>query len=102
MRATGLYGYSMKSKCNIRQTSDFDDSSHQVQAACYEHVDSLVARFSESVDDVDRMLDRWQDVNVLPREVRRKSRPRGGEFVLCLQLREVRFRDRLRRQVCRT
>ena len=97
-----LYGYSMKSKCNIRQTSDFDDSSHQVQAACYEHVDGLVARLSDSMDDVDRMFDRWQDVNVLLGEVRRKGRPRGGEFVLCLQLREVRFRDRLRRQVCRT
>ena len=97
-----LYGHSMKSKCNIRQTSDFDDSSHQVQAACYEHVDSLVARFSEFVDDVYCMLDRWQDVNVLLGEVRHKGRPRGGELVLRLQLREVRLRDRLRRQVCRT
>ena len=102
MRATDLYGYSMKSKCNIRQTGDFDNSSHQVQAACYEHIDGLVARLSKSVDDVDRMFDRWQDVNVFLREVWRKGCPSGGELVLCLQLREVRFRDRLRRQVCRT
>ena len=57
-----------ESKGDVGQPSDLDKPSNQMQAARDEDVDGLVARRIELADDVDRMLDRGQDVYVVFRE----------------------------------
>ena len=95
-------GCNHKSQRDLGQASHLDDAADEVQAPRDEHVDSRLrplVRGAEAVHQVDRMLDRGEDVDVVRRERRDELRPRRRELVLRRQLREVLLRDRLRGQV---
>lgn len=80
-------------KRDISQPGHLDDSADEVQTASDEDIDSLVSGSVELPDDVDGMLYGGQDVNAVLRERRDERGPHGGEFMLCLEVREVSFGD---------
>ena len=86
---------------DVREACDLDDPSDEVQAARDKNVDGLIVRALKAPDDVDCVLYGGQDVDVLFWEFRRQVGPCRRERVLRLELSQVRFRYRLRSQVCR-
>lgn len=86
-------------KSNIRQSSDLNNASNEMQAASNEDVDVLLSRRTQLPHDVHGVLDRREDMDVLLREGRDEGRPCVGELVLRLQVRKVGLRDSQGRQV---
>lgn len=54
-----------KSKGDVGQASDLDDTAHEMQASCYEDVNGILTGNLKFADDVHRVLDGGEDVDTI-------------------------------------